>query len=256
MTMEMLGGLEKYDEIIELFKLNQDTTLESMTPLTFYKMAFLAMGSTEFLRRMRDTQHVYLIHDVMGQIAAVFNVSMQPEWGEHPQEAIQWWKIFNARMGLLKNYRTNTIKGVSIYHQNPEQVSIRNALQICINTYSDHHINISGNDEVIFVDKQSVYRIFENLLSNAVRAMGKDGRLDIIIFGDGYIEFKNNGPAIPPDDMDKIFNEGFTTRTEKPHQHGLGLYIVKSILNEIGGEISVNSNEKETSFVVKLNHSA
>jgi signal transduction histidine kinase len=56
---------------------------------------------------------------------------------------------------------------------------------------------------------------------------------------------ENNGPAIPPDVQKRIFQMGFTTKSDG---HGSGLSIVEEILKRYGGEIAVTSDENSTAF--------
>ena len=56
---------------------------------------------------------------------------------------------------------------------------------------------------------------------------------------------ENNGPAIPPSIQSRIFQMGFTTKSDG---HGSGLSIVEEILREYGGEIHVTSDEHATAF--------
>ena len=65
-----------------------------------------------------------------------------------------------------------------------------------------------------------------------------------------FIRIEDNGPGIFSNNIEKIFNDGFTTKQEG---HGIGLGIVKKCLNKFEGEISLDS--KRTSgavFVIKL----
>ena len=59
----------------------------------------------------------------------------------------------------------------------------------------------------------------------------------------------NNGPAIDPEVLPRIFNTGFTT---KAAGHGLGLSIVKELVEDCGGEIAVESAPGRTAFAGTL----
>jgi sensor histidine kinase regulating citrate/malate metabolism len=66
------------------------------------------------------------------------------------------------------------------------------------------------------------------------------------------ISIANNGPRIPDDIKHKIFESGFSTKTDKKEDHGFGLYIVKQLVIKNNGIIELNSDEIETEFVLKL----
>ena len=55
----------------------------------------------------------------------------------------------------------------------------------------------------------------------------------------------NNGPAIPPELWQRIFDEGFTTR---PEGSGMGLAICRRLLGACGGKLRVFSDDSETVF--------
>ena len=62
-----------------------------------------------------------------------------------------------------------------------------------------------------------------------------------------YIEFLDSGPGIPERILKKVFNPFFTT---KEKGSGLGLCIVKSIVESHGGEIRIESKEGEGTRVI------
>ena len=66
-----------------------------------------------------------------------------------------------------------------------------------------------------------------------------------------YFEMKirNDGPAIPPEELQNIFNPFFTTKT---HGTGLGLTVSKKVVEDHSGSISVRSDEAGTIFTVWL----
>lgn len=101
-------------------------------------------------------------------------------------------------------------------------------------------------------------RILGNLINNAFDAVifseGDEKKVFIKINRVGpLLQFKvhNGGTAIPPEEMDHIFTEGYT-RKGKGHS-GMGLHIVKTLTEKISGTVSVSSDEHTgTSFIVKV----
>ena len=99
-------------------------------------------------------------------------------------------------------------------------------------------------------------RVLGNLIDNAADALADAGRredagrpaIDVLIdeTPEGFaFEVSNNGPAIPPEHLESIFREGFTTKSEG---HGSGLAIVREIVESYGGTIAVQSDERRTAF--------
>jgi two-component system sensor histidine kinase AtoS len=61
------------------------------------------------------------------------------------------------------------------------------------------------------------------------------------------IYFENNGPLIPEETQKIIFDKFYTTKAKK-NGSGLGLSIVKSVLEEHNASISLSSDEEKTTF--------
>ena len=115
----------------------------------------------------------------------------------------------------------------------------------------------------ISADPRLAYIIFQNLLTNAVNYSPPKSRISVAISVNkdqepGYylISVKDQGIGIPAQEQDKIFSKLYradNAREEVPEGTGLGLYIVKSVLEHTGGEIWFESEEnKGSTFFVKL----
>ncbi|CAM4495321.1 MAG: HAMP domain-containing sensor histidine kinase [Paenibacillus macerans] len=112
-------------------------------------------------------------------------------------------------------------------------------------------LTISGDGDLLA-------RVFENLLSNAVR-YGKDGGyIDIhgrMEEGNAVIRVINYGDSIPPDELPHLFEMFFTGDRARTHQGGstgLGLFIAKNIIEQHEGSISAQSDIIRTQFEVRL----
>ncbi|HGM3639213.1 TPA: ATP-binding protein, partial [Clostridioides difficile] len=107
------------------------------------------------------------------------------------------------------------------------------------------------------INKEMLTRAFENLIYNALTFTPFDGKIILSMDKeDGFaiIKVSDNGKGIPPENIPKVFDRFFTERdNNEPKGQGLGLYIVKSIIREHGGEIFVDSElGKGTVFTIKL----
>jgi two-component system sensor histidine kinase HydH len=96
-------------------------------------------------------------------------------------------------------------------------------------------------------------QVFLNLILNAVQAMTDGGQLHVIAEAcDNWVtcRFIDNGPGIPKENLERIFNPFFTTKQEGT---GLGLAITSRIVENAGGRIKVESEEGQgTTFTLKL----
>ena len=105
--------------------------------------------------------------------------------------------------------------------------------------------------ETILGDKEQLKIVFVNLFRNSIEA----GATKVLITMSREEKFynifvQNNGKGIPKEYEDKIFNEGFTL---KPKGMGIGLATCKKIIENFGGEISLDKNTSDgVGFKIKL----
>jgi len=91
----------------------------------------------------------------------------------------------------------------------------------------------------VFGDAGALQQLFLNLLLNATEAAGEDGRVDVALTleqDDAVIDIRDNGPGIPDELRQRVFDPLFTTRREGT---GLGLVIAERIARAHGGSIEL-----------------
>lgn len=112
---------------------------------------------------------------------------------------------------------------------------------------------VEGEWDILRIDQ-----MLTNLIINAIRHGKADGVVSVKLLQEGnyaIINVHNNGTPIPAQIQRKIFNKGFTKSNNSNHErnYGLGLLVVKEVVEGHEGEIKLNSNEEEgTTFEVKL----
>ena len=107
--------------------------------------------------------------------------------------------------------------------------------------------NISDDLPLVKCKGYQLKRVFYNLFINACQAMENQEKQLITIrmwheHGRVLFSMEDNGPAIPEDIIPRIFDEYFSTKKEGT---GLGLFLVKQIMDDHKGTISVTSNKKK-----------
>ena len=116
-------------------------------------------------------------------------------------------------------------------------------------------IEIRGleDSQPIFVDgdPDMIHQVLYNLLENAVKFTNVNGYIEIHAVEEPErvtVSIRNSGPGISPDDVKMIFDRFYKTdksRSQDKNGMGLGLYIVKTMVQLHGGEIHVESVENE-----------
>ena len=118
-------------------------------------------------------------------------------------------------------------------------------------------VNVSDDIPSFENDKGRIQEIFLNLINNSFAAMDDGGHLNIAAKcnedkSSVSVTVTDDGGGIPEDDMKRIFDPFFSTKTKKGGT-GLGLSITYGLIQKIGGKIDVESEVgKGTSFTVTL----
>ncbi|MBD2318874.1 ATP-binding protein [Phormidium tenue] len=106
----------------------------------------------------------------------------------------------------------------------------------------------------LLCDPDALTQVWVNLIDNAIYAIGKEGTLEIAIAsqaGQIVVEITNSGAAIPDEIMPRLFEPFFTTKP-RGEGSGLGLDIVRQIVQKHGGDIQASSQIGKTKFNISL----
>jgi PAS domain S-box-containing protein len=118
-------------------------------------------------------------------------------------------------------------------------------------------IDVDDDFPLLRADSIQLHQVFVNLLSNACDAIVANGtiRISSSVFGDGkdsygILNIHDTGVGISNEDVHRIFEPFFTRKAEGT---GLGLAIIHRIIQQHGGEITVETTEgKGSTFSIKL----
>ncbi len=111
---------------------------------------------------------------------------------------------------------------------------------------------------MVFADKDAITQVIYNLLDNAVKFAAPGSCLLVRLYkdsGKAYVSIKDYGETIPPDDLPYIFDrfhKSDRSRSMDKEGVGLGLYLVKTIINAHDEDIAVRSEDGMTEFVFTL----
>lgn len=119
-------------------------------------------------------------------------------------------------------------------------------------------INITGEDIILKGNYDLIYRVFYNLIENSIKYNLTNGNVDINIVEDETIKviIKDTGLGIPDDMKEQVFEAFFTVNKSRSRDlggAGIGLSIVKSIVEKHNGSILItNNNNRGSIFTVEF----
>ncbi len=117
------------------------------------------------------------------------------------------------------------------------------------------HIQNNARVDEARIDADRINQILLNLYLNAIDAMEAGGKLEVDLSSDSnsgeiHITVSDTGCGISPQDLSKVFDPYFTTKSSGT---GLGLAIAYNIVEAMGGSIAVKSDPgKETAFMITI----
>lgn len=120
-------------------------------------------------------------------------------------------------------------------------------------------VNHIGEIPLFVFDKEKIFIVLQNILDNAIKYSRKGGKVTLEFSSTGdSIEIKvtDTGVGIPEDQKGQLFSKFFRAKNVvllETEGSGLGLFIVKSIIEHHGGTITIRSEEdKGTTVVVTI----
>lgn len=125
------------------------------------------------------------------------------------------------------------------------------------------NIEVRGLDAMqqcnVYADTDMIYQVIYNLFDNAVKFTNENGYIEVAIHEAGdfvQISIKNSGTGIDPIELSRIFERFYKvdkSRSLDSKGAGLGLYIVKMMVEMHGGRIYAKSDsDSEAEFVFSL----
>lgn len=222
-------------------------------------MANLASGINSRLSELRRKELKYengdreikeaitnISHDIRTPLTAICGYLELLRDEEKSPEAGRYLSLIENRTDALKQLTEELFRYSLIMSDTkvsvPERVDLNAALEESI---AGFYAALTGKnitpavkmpEEHIFrtLDKESLSRIFGNILNNALKY--SDGDLEIVLHDSGEIVFSNRASSLDEIAAGKLFNRFFTVESGQ-NSTGLGLSISKTLTEEMGGDI-------------------
>lgn len=184
------------------------------------------------------------------------------------------WRLVDD---TLDNLKTITRRLVTVTHgfnnlekrrpQEPGNLAdlMEQVRALCLHRLGQAGVRLDIDDSLnlsVVTDPALLLHVFINIVTNAINAFeeakdwSKSNRRILATRGianspDGFVavELRNNGPAIPPERLETIFEKGFTTRRSG---HGYGLYICRLIIETLEGFLEARDGSNDAEWAVCL----
>jgi nitrogen fixation/metabolism regulation signal transduction histidine kinase len=143
--------------------------------------------------------------------------------------------------------------------QKDESINIVKITKLALDIFNENYIYFSSEKEEIIInfDRTQLIRVITNLVKNSIQAIHENQpetpKINVVVSEEksfATITVSDNGIGITEENKEKVFEPKFTTKTSGM---GLGLAMVKNIVETLEGKISFISEENEgTTFTVRL----
>lgn len=158
-------------------------------------------------------------------------------------------------LNLTKIENQTILSDVSEYNLSEQ---IRSCILLLENKWAkkDLDFSISLQEHNIYANEELLKQVWINLLDNAIKFTPPGGMIEVALLETEQcyrVSVRNNGSTIPPEQQGKIFNKFYQgDESHASEGNGVGLAIVKRVVELHNGDVSVSSQNDVTIFTVEL----
>jgi signal transduction histidine kinase len=156
---------------------------------------------------------------------------------------------------LIEDLRTLSLLDAGEFDFNPRNLQVGDLIETTAAAFRGSglekqtaiQLDIDNDLPAIDLDPVRFRQVLENLISNALKAVPDGGQITLSAehkTDQIFIEVRDDGPGIPPQDLPHIFDRFYRvdkSRTDSGSSSGLGLAIARKLVEAQGGEIGVSS---------------
>jgi PAS domain S-box-containing protein len=197
-------------------------------------------------------------HDLKAPLSAFEGLlTLLKEYAGKPlgEEGKELVSLMEGRVTVMKDLITDILASTRKQKRIKEPLNLYMLVRQVINTLNPpqhFHFFVQHNLPEVVFNKSAMMQILQNLIANAIKYMDKNHPLIKIRFRDAgnfyQICVEDNGTGISADKLSRIFNLFEVAHTsEKIESYGIGLSIVKRLVEENGGNVWVESVQGEGS---------
>ncbi|MCM2350204.1 MAG: CHASE2 and HATPase_c domain-containing protein [Bacteriovoracaceae bacterium] len=239
-----------------------------------YQTRYAIEEETKLLKQVDNLKQNFISlmsHDLKTPVAKIAGIAdiLKIKFNNTPEQTELIDNVMNSTKEL-NNFINSILDLTKIESQNltlsKESKDVNKIIESIVEKLefeaTNKHINIELELSPLYpiqIDTVLMNRVISNLIENAIKYAGSGKSIWVKTWDDAewvYIEVKDNGVGVGPDDLAHIFDKFYRVKNDSSHSikgSGLGLYLVKYFIELHNGVITATSQFGEgTSFIIKL----
>jgi len=205
------------------------------------------------LREQNENLGAFFTNDPRGPKVPLFLAQLADKFARQQETQLQELDSLVKNIGHIKDIvamQQSYARVSGVTETLPVTDLVEDTLRMNAGSFQRHELEVvrefSPDLPAITTDKHKVLQILVNLVRNAKHACDASGRTDKrvavrVTHGDGRVKIQvsDNGVGIAPENLNRVFNHGFTTKKDG---HGFGLHSGANAARELGGSLTVHSD--------------
>lgn len=206
---------------------------------------------TPYLQNINDllTAIRSIKHDVVNHYTAIYGFLQKEmyvlarEYVKHQlQEAATVERVVESSGQVVQDIKSPAVAAL-----------LNSKMAICMADRISFTIHVTTASQFSFMKTNDLIKVLGNLLDNAIRAAQHEVEENRFIRlewsqneTEHFLTIENSGPTIPKEKLEQVFDLGFTTKRDG--EGGVGLAVVKTVIDRNGGRITLDSENGVTRF--------
>lgn len=185
-----------------------------------------------------------------------FQRKYNPEDTDNDEKVRNLTKVVVNQIDIISSITRAFSDFAKMPTNNDTLIDVVKTVKYAVEIFPDHIIEFSTNAEEVYYKIDNIYltRVITNIVKNGIQSITHNDKKVVVYlenFEDKFvISVQDNGSGIPEENRDKVFEKKFTTKSTGM---GLGLYMVKKIVEDYGGKIWFESEiDNGTTFFIEF----